>query len=108
MASYGRSLDRVGLKPARKAHDHCVLNDDDVIHLLRAAVEREGSQSAFARRYRVQRTELNAILNGRKRVTTPFAKAVGLRIHRVYVVDRKREISEGRNRVKSFRRKRSG
>src|SRR5262249_20265587 len=30
--------------------------DDDVIRLLRAAVEREGNQTAFARRFGIQRT----------------------------------------------------
>lgn len=65
-----------------------MLNDDDVLCLLRTAVEREGSQSAFAKHYTLQRTELNAILNGRKRVTASFAKAVGLRIHRVYVAEK--------------------
>jgi hypothetical protein len=77
MASSGRNLDYFGLKATWKADDLCVLNDDDVVQLLRAAVEREGSQSAFAKRYGVQRTELNAILNGRKPVTASFAKLLG-------------------------------
>ena len=32
-----------------------VFDEDDIVHLLRAAVEREGSQSAFARRHGVDR-----------------------------------------------------
>ncbi len=86
MASSGRSLDYLRLKRTRKSHR--VLNDHEVLRLLRTAVEREGSQSAFAKHYRLQRTELNAILNGRKPVTASFAKAVGLRIQRIYVAEK--------------------
>jgi hypothetical protein len=42
-----------------------VFNDSEVVELLRAAVEREGNQSAFARRHGVERTRLNQILNGK-------------------------------------------
>jgi hypothetical protein len=35
-----------------------VFDDDDVVHLLRAAIEREGSQIAFAKRYGVNRAYL--------------------------------------------------
>jgi hypothetical protein len=84
MTSYQRSPDDVGLAPTCKAGDLSVLNDDDVVDLLKAAVKREGSQSAFAKRYDVNRAQLNSILNGKKRVTAPLAKALGLR--RVYVV----------------------
>jgi DNA-binding phage protein len=68
-----------------KAGDLLVLNDDDVVDLLKAAVKREGGQSAFAKRHGVNRTELNSILNGRRRISTSIAKALGLR--RVYVVE---------------------
>ena len=86
MTSYERSPDYVvGLRPTNKAGDLLVLNDDDVVELLKAAVEREGGQSAFAKRYDVNRTELNSILNGRRRISASVAKALGLR--RVYVVE---------------------
>ena len=85
MTSYQRSPEYVGLRPTRKAGDLLVLNDDDVIDLLKAAVKREGSQSAFAKRYDVNRSELSSILNGRRRVSVSLAKALGLR--RVYVVE---------------------
>ena len=84
MTSYGRSPDYVGLSPTSKAGDVAVLNDDDVVDLLKAAVKREGSQSAFAKRYDVNRSELNSILNGKRPISAPLAKALGLR--RVYVV----------------------
>jgi DNA-binding transcriptional regulator YdaS (Cro superfamily) len=80
-----RRPDYVGLNPTCKAGDLFVLNDNDVVDLLKAAVEREGSQSAFAMRYNVNRTELNSILNGRRRISASLAKALGLR--RVYVVE---------------------
>jgi DNA-binding transcriptional regulator YdaS (Cro superfamily) len=85
MTGYQRSPDYVGLSPTCKAGDLFVLNDDDVADLLKAAVKREGSQTAFAKRYDVNRSELNSILNGRRRISAPLAKALGLR--RVYVVE---------------------
>jgi hypothetical protein len=36
-----------------------IFDDDEVIQLLKAAVEREGNQDAFARRYRINRSYLN-------------------------------------------------
>jgi hypothetical protein len=55
MTSYVRSTSYVGLKPTWKADDLLVLNDDDVADLVRAAVKREGSQAAFAKRYGIDR-----------------------------------------------------
>jgi Helix-turn-helix len=60
-------------------------DDDDVLDLLRAAVEREGSQRAFAERYCVDRAYINALLNGKRRVSGVIVKALGLR--NVYVVE---------------------
>lgn len=62
-----------------------VFDEDDVVHLLRAAVEREGSQIAFADRCGVDRAYISTVLNGRRRVSGSLAKALGLR--RVYVVE---------------------
>jgi hypothetical protein len=56
-----------------------IFDEDDVIRLLRAAVEREGSQAAFARRHGIERTTVNAILSGRRLVTDSVAEALGLR-----------------------------
>ena len=80
-----QSLDYVGLGPTCKAGDLLVLNDDDVADLLKAAVKREGSQTAFAKRYVVDRSELNSILNGRRSISASIAKTLGLR--RVYIVE---------------------
>jgi DNA-binding transcriptional regulator YdaS (Cro superfamily) len=62
-----------------------VFDEDDIVHLLRAAVEREGSQSAFARLHGVPPSYVNKILNGRAPVTKSVAKALGLR--KVYVAE---------------------
>jgi hypothetical protein len=59
-----------------------VLDDKDVL-LLRAAIEREGSISAFAKRHGQQRTSLNNMLNGKRTVSASLAKALGLQ--KVYV-----------------------
>jgi DNA-binding phage protein len=62
-----------------------VFDQNDVIRLLQAAVEREGSQSAFAKRSGVGRIRLNRTLSGKLRVGDAIAKALGLR--KVYVAD---------------------
>ena len=56
-----------------------IFDDEDIVRLLRAAVEREGSQTAFARRYGVERWRINAILSGKRPVTESVANALGLR-----------------------------
>jgi hypothetical protein len=43
-----------------------VFNEDDVVLMLRAAVEHEGSQVAFAKRHGLDRVLVNMILNGKK------------------------------------------
>ena len=60
-------------------HQATIFDADDVVMLLRAAVEREGSQTAFAKRYGVERTRINAILSGKRPVTESVANALGLR-----------------------------
>jgi hypothetical protein len=62
-----------------------VFDDDDVVHLLRAAIEREGSQIGFAKRYGVNRAYLNMVLSGKRPVGSSVVKALGLR--KVYVVE---------------------
>jgi hypothetical protein len=53
-------------------------NHDDVVRLLKAAVEHEGSQRAYARHHGVDRVYLNQILRGKKPVGPTFLKALGL------------------------------
>jgi hypothetical protein len=85
MTSHGRTPDQVGLTPSWTVDHLRVLDDDDVVHFLRAAVKREGSQAAVAKRYGVDRGTMNSILNGKRRVTATVLKAFGLR--KVYVID---------------------
>jgi hypothetical protein len=62
-----------------------VFEEDDLVCLLIAAVEREGGQTAFAKRYKVDRTRVNRILSRQLRASEAIAKALGLR--RAYIAD---------------------
>jgi DNA-binding phage protein len=62
-----------------------VFDEDDLVRLLRAAVEREGGQTAFAKRYKVDRTRVNRILSRQLRASEAIAKALGLRT--AYIAD---------------------
>jgi DNA-binding phage protein len=56
-----------------------IFTDSEVLQLLRAAVEREGSQTAFARHHGIERSFLNQILNGKSPLPGAVLKALGLR-----------------------------
>ncbi len=56
-----------------------LLDDKDVVLLLKAAIEQEGSISAFAKRHRLERSQLNNMLNGKRPVSGTLIKALGLR-----------------------------
>jgi hypothetical protein len=58
------------------------LDDKDVVLLLKAAIEQEGSISAFARRHGLNRALLTQVVNRKRRVSSPLVKFLGLR--RVY------------------------
>jgi hypothetical protein len=55
-----------------------VFDDSEVRQLLRAAVEREGTQVAFAKRHRLDRTHLNQVLKGKSRIGRSVLKCLGL------------------------------
>ena len=55
-----------------------ILDDKDVVLLLKAAIEQEGSMSAFAKRYGLERTYLSQVVNGKRPVSGPLVKALGL------------------------------
>jgi DNA-binding phage protein len=79
---YGRmpSKSKQKSRPACKTgHLAVVFEEDDLVCLLRAAVEREGGQTAFAKRYKVDRTRVNRILSRQLRASEAIAKALGLR-----------------------------
>jgi len=56
-----------------------ILDEEDVVRLLRVEIEKEGSQSAFARRLNIDRPNVNAMLAGRIPVSKAIADAIGLR-----------------------------
>jgi transcriptional regulator with XRE-family HTH domain len=60
-----------------------LLDKKDVLRLLRATVKSAESQSAFARRMGVDRSNLNLVLNGKRLPSPSIIKALNLRI--VYV-----------------------
>jgi plasmid maintenance system antidote protein VapI len=60
-------------------HPGIIFDEEDVIRLLRVEIEKEGSQAAFARRYSVDRPNVNAMLSGRIPVSKDIADAIGLR-----------------------------
>jgi len=55
-----------------------ILDDKDVVILLKAAVEQEGSISAFAKRHGLERTNLSNILSGKRPVSSSLVKVLGL------------------------------
>jgi DNA-binding phage protein len=60
-----------------------ILDDKAVVLLLRAIIKREGSISAFAKRHGMERSQLSNMLNGKRPLSRPLVKALGLR--RVFV-----------------------
>ena len=61
-----------------------ILDDNE----LKAAIEREGSISAFAKRHGLERTQLTKELHGKRPLSAPLIKAMGLQ--KVYVPQRDR------------------
>jgi hypothetical protein len=56
-----------------------ILEETDVVQLLKSAIEREGGQGAFARRHIIDRAYLNQMLNGKKPINSAVMKALGFR-----------------------------
>jgi len=56
-----------------------ILDDDEVRALLRAAVEREGNQVAFARRHGLDRAHLNMIVSGKRGLSDKVIALLSLR-----------------------------
>src|SRR5215469_11273563 len=81
MTEFVRGSDYVGVKPPRRTNDLLMLND--VLDLLRAAVKREGSQTAFAKHHSLNRSYLNMVLRGKRPMGHAVADALGLRV--VYI-----------------------
>ena len=66
--------------------DGRIFDDSEVVQLLKAAIEQEGNQMAFAKRHGLNRSLLNEVANGKRPVSESILKALGLR--RVCAVDR--------------------
>jgi hypothetical protein len=66
-------------------HQALVFDDDELCHLLKAAVEHEGSQLAFAKHHGINRTYLNMVLSGKRPAGSTVAEALGLR--KVYAAE---------------------
>ena len=78
-----KSLTAVSSNLGFDAH---VFDKDDVIRLLAAAVQSEGSQTAFAKHHGINRAYLNMIFNRKRPVSDSIAGAVGLR--KVYIAQK--------------------
>jgi hypothetical protein len=55
-----------------------MLDDQDVVRVLRSEVERAGGQSSWARKERIDRSLLNRVLRGRKPPTKRIIRALKL------------------------------
>ena len=53
------------------------LDETDIVPVPRASVEREGSQTAFAKRHGLERTYLSNVLNGKRPVGRTIVKVLG-------------------------------
>jgi hypothetical protein len=82
------------LNPSNLGFHAHVFNNDDVVRLLKAAVEREGNQTAFAKAHGVNRAHLNMVLKGKRPVTDFIAGALGL--HKVYIAQSQRRTRQKR------------
>jgi DNA-binding phage protein len=60
-----------------------ILDEEDVVRLLRSEVKRAGGQAAWANRTGLNRIVVNKVLNGKTLPTKKIVKALKLRI--VYV-----------------------
>ena len=78
-----KSLTAVSSNLGFDAH---VFDNDDVVRLLAAAVESEGSQIAFAKHHGINRAYLNMVFNRKRPVSDSIAGAVGLR--KVYIAQK--------------------
>jgi hypothetical protein len=67
------------ITPAKFGRPGVIFEEEDVVQLLRAAVQKDGSQSAWATRNGIERPNVNAMLSGKKPVSKPVANALGLR-----------------------------
>jgi plasmid maintenance system antidote protein VapI len=63
-----------------------LLDDKEVVRLLRLKVERAGGQKAWAKKARINRTMVNKVINGQRPLTPGIIRA--LRLRKVYTTVR--------------------
>ena len=80
-----REVKQKTMLECQAGHLAVVFEEDDLVRLLTAAVEREGGQTAFAKRHKVDRSRVNRVLSRQLRASEAIAKALGLR--RAYIRD---------------------
>ena len=73
----------MGVRPSSNLR--VLLENEDLMRLLRSEVKQAGGQSAWARREHIDRTMLNRMLNGRKPITKEIIRA--LKLCNVYALD---------------------
>jgi DNA-binding phage protein len=64
-----------------------LLDEKDVLRLLREDVDKAGGQSAWARRSGIERTHLNRVLKGKRPLSPTIVQA--LKLKRVVAYERK-------------------
>jgi|HubBroStandDraft_6_1064221.scaffolds.fasta_scaffold60312_4 hypothetical protein len=57
-----------------------VFDDDDVLKLLHSSVKSAGGQIAFSKKTGVERSHLNMVLNGKRRLSPSIIDALNLRV----------------------------
>ena len=57
-----------------------VFDDDEVLKLLHSSVKSAGGQIAFSKTTGVERSHLNMVLNGRRRLSPSIIDALNLRV----------------------------
>jgi hypothetical protein len=75
-----RHVEELTVKPSKRQ----LLDDKDVLALLKAEIAKAGSQSTWARQHRVDRPSVCATLNGNKKTSPQLIKALGLKKIVVY------------------------
>ncbi|MFY9836145.1 MAG: hypothetical protein WAK55_06690 [Xanthobacteraceae bacterium] len=78
--NFHRRSHAVGFVDGTKLGSHSLIYDDnEVIRMLTAAIERDGNQVTFARRHGIERANLNRILKGKRPVSDTVLKTIGPR-----------------------------
>ncbi len=84
-ASQGKTIGPELLASSNLGSNARILDDKEVRQLLKKAVELEGSQVAFAKRYAIDRSFLVLILQGKRPLPKTILNILGLR--KVYTAD---------------------